>query len=150
NNKGGQPSEPESIGPTVPLVWSKEPPIKEWDKELEAVKDQLPKLAPEQLRQLQPKIEQFVRKVKLARAMQIATTEMVKAMRDGKAVDIGVMEMVSSSTREQRLLGIYCLCAIDEITNLLDVLGNENPAFAEERDAAIYALRRWLSWNSKQ
>jgi len=150
NNKDGPPAEPVSIGPTVPRVWSKEIPFKEWDKELETAREQLPTLPPDQARQIQPRLEQLTRKVKQARAMQVATTEMVKSMKDGKPVAIGVMEMVSSSTREQRLLGIYCLCAIDEITNLLDVLGNENPAYAEERDTAIYALRRWLSWNSKQ
>src|SRR5207247_2234688 len=109
-----------------------------------------PKLPPDQARLIQPKLEQLGRKVKQARAMQVATIEMDKAMKEGKPVVIGVMEMVSSSTREQRLLGIYCLAAIDEITNLLDVLGNENQAYAEERDAAIFAMRRWISWSTKQ
>jgi hypothetical protein len=41
-------------------------------------------------------------------------------------------------------LAIYCLGALDEIGDLLDVLGDTDPIRLRERETAIFTLRRWL------
>jgi hypothetical protein len=41
-------------------------------------------------------------------------------------------------------LAIYCLGALDEISDLLDVLGDTDVIRPRERETAIFTLRRWL------
>jgi hypothetical protein len=57
-----------------------------------------------------------------------------------------VLQEVLQKTNDfmQHKLAIYCLGALDEVSDLLDVLGDTDVIRPRERETAIFTLRRWL------
>ncbi|HEY7312073.1 MAG TPA: HEAT repeat domain-containing protein [Gemmataceae bacterium] len=53
-------------------------------------------------------------------------------------------EVMQKNDFMQHQLAIYCLGALDEMDELLEVLGDTDPVHAPDRDTAIFTLRRWL------
>ncbi len=49
-----------------------------------------------------------------------------------------------------RVLAIYCLAAIDAVGLVLDSLGEQREGGAADREAAMFALQRWVSRGSQQ
>jgi hypothetical protein len=65
---------------------------------------------------------------------------------DGKAsVEAALAEGLRHDRTAVRLLSIYSFGAVDAPGLLLDVLADEDPKDAPDRDAAVFALRRWLA-----
>jgi HEAT repeat protein len=79
-----------------------------------------------------------------ARRMRAAVA--LLAVRLGDAPPLKALnEVVRSDKRPTRLLAIYCLGALDALWELISLAGDEDPARAAEREAAIFTLRRWMS-----
>jgi hypothetical protein len=62
-----------------------------------------------------------------------------------------IMTVVGESTdRTDRMLGLWFLAALDEVSLLIDFLRNNDPAHADIRTTAAYGLRDWLGRNGPQ
>jgi hypothetical protein len=76
---------------------------------------------------------------------------MTKALKDlevllgVRKVDVGLKETLKAKEMDSRKLAIYCLGAIDDISELIDVLGDEDPDHWVDRGAAIFTLQRFIS-----
>jgi hypothetical protein len=82
--------------------------------------------------------------------MNVALKELAMAMQVPPKTVPGVLkEGLTNDNRHYRLLSIYALSAIDQVGDLLDQLGDEDPNHVLERDEATYALRRWISRDAK-
>jgi hypothetical protein len=81
--------------------------------------------------------------------MNLALKELAMVLVPPKAVNIVLKEGLSNTSMPARLLSIYALSAIDQVGDLLDQLGDEDPNHVLERDEATYALRRWISRDAK-
>lgn len=77
--------------------------------------------------------------------MRLAIEEISKRMVDRKAVDIVLLEGTQSTKNSHHVLSILSLGAIDAVPTLLDILGDEDPRRGQDRNVAIFALRRWIS-----
>jgi hypothetical protein len=89
---------------------------------------------------------------KIADEMVIALKELSRRM-VGKKPPALVLEEVRSSVEARpanRVLSIYSYCALDDVSKLLDALGDEDPTHVLERDTAIFTLRRWLARDAGQ
>jgi hypothetical protein len=67
-----------------------------------------------------------------------------------KVIDVALRESLEKQEIGARKLAIYCLGAIDDLSKLIEVLGDENPEHFIDRDAATHTLRRWVSGGSGQ
>jgi hypothetical protein len=68
------------------------------------------------------------------------TTPLVVALQEGR----------NKNDFPSRALSIYSLGALDEVKELIEILGDEDPAHARDRLTAIYVLRLWISRDGKQ
>jgi hypothetical protein len=50
--------------------------------------------------------------------------------------------------RTDKLLGVWCLAALDEVARLVELLNDNDPDNADVRETAVHALRSWLARNS--
>jgi cytoskeletal protein RodZ len=80
-----------------------------------------------------------------ASGMERALKAVMVRMTVDKSPLVALKEVLDNTEQffEHRL-AIYCLAAMDEIKDLLDILGRPDEIHAPDRDIAIYALRRWL------
>jgi hypothetical protein len=62
-----------------------------------------------------------------------------------KPVKVALREALEKESPALRIAAVFCLAAVDDPGKLLDVLGSEQRNHAPDRNAAIYALRHWLS-----
>ncbi|HEY7327500.1 MAG TPA: hypothetical protein VH592_07670 [Gemmataceae bacterium] len=105
-----------------------------------------PKLSAQELdfakRVLFPK--RFMADTQQAKSMELA----LKAIRDRMTVDkppqVALQETLNNNQYSEHQLALYCLAALDEAKDLLDVLGKADLPHGLDRDNAIFALRRWL------
>ncbi len=85
----------------------------------------------------------------------VANSEQVQAMeralraiRDRMTVDkeprTALQETLTNNQYSEHQLALYCLAALDEVKDLLDILGRADLPHGADRDTAIFALRRWL------
>jgi hypothetical protein len=80
-----------------------------------------------------------------AKELRPARGEIAGRMTGGQPVDVMLLEGAQSSpVREQRILCIYGLGAVDAVGSLFDLLASEDKQAGPEREAAIFALRRWV------
>jgi hypothetical protein len=81
---------------------------------------------------------------KQAREMELA----LKAIRARMTVDkdprTALQETLTNNQYTEHQLALYCLAALDEVKDLLDILGKADLPHGADRDTAIFALRRWL------
>jgi hypothetical protein len=83
--------------------------------------------------------------LKEAASALAAMADLSKRMMEKKEVNVVLLEGRSSQQISDRLLAIYSFGALDEVKQLLDVLGDEDPAHGLERITAVSVLQRWLS-----
>jgi hypothetical protein len=63
-----------------------------------------------------------------------------------KPLTVALEEGLAKDTKpEDRLLAIYSFGALDDARQLLEILGDNDPAHQADREASIYVLRRWIS-----
>jgi hypothetical protein len=79
-----------------------------------------------------------------ARDMELA----LKAVRDRMTVDkspqVALQETLTNNQYSEHQLALYCLAALDEVKDLLDVLSKADLPHGADRDTAVIALHRWL------
>jgi hypothetical protein len=72
----------------------------------------------------------------------------LRAIRDRMTVDkdprTALQETLTNNQYSEHQLALYCLAALDEVKDLLDILGKADLPHGADRDTAIFALRRWL------
>jgi cytoskeletal protein RodZ len=86
-----------------------------------------------------------------ARDMELA----LKAVRDRMTVDkdprTALQETLTLTNRyAEHQLALYCLAALDEVKDLLDIISKADAIYAPDRDTAIVALWRWLDHGKGQ
>jgi serine/threonine protein kinase len=64
---------------------------------------------------------------------------------DKTEVEAALGELLRNDAPASRLLAVYCLGAIDDAGKVLDVLADDDPTHAPDREAAVFTLRRWLA-----
>jgi hypothetical protein len=150
DNGGGRPAPPQRID-TLPAIWSKNPPVEKWARAAEDVRRQLREAPPKKGPELQAFLNHLREQIKKADAIQAVLEPLSKSIPYKTPVAMALME-AREPTRDQsqRLLSIYALGAIDEVGQLLDVLGSASPHSGPDREAAILGLRRWLSRGPEQ
>jgi cytoskeletal protein RodZ len=78
----------------------------------------------------------------------------LKAIRDRMTVDkdprTALQETLGNNQFAEHQLALYCLASLDEVKDLLDVLGKADAVYAPDRDTAIFALWRWLDHGKGQ
>ncbi len=78
----------------------------------------------------------------------------LKAVRDRMTVEkppqVALQETLANNKFAENKLALYCLAALDEVKDLLDVLGKADVPHAPDRDTAVFALRRWLDHGKGQ
>lgn len=80
-----------------------------------------------------------------AEKMDLALDTLSKQMLPPKDPSVVLREILQKSTDPAaRRLAIYCLGAMDEADDLLEVLGDSDPKHMPDRETAIFTLRRWL------
>jgi hypothetical protein len=85
-----------------------------------------------------------------AEKMDVALKQLSQHMLVEKAPSVVLEEVLQKGTDlMQHRLAIYCLGALDEISALLDVLGDTDITHARERETAIFTLRRWLGRDAR-
>jgi hypothetical protein len=86
----------------------------------------------------------------LAKEMAVALQELSLRMVGKQRPEVILLEGREKEQPMGRLLAIYSLCALDEVGKLIEILGDETEAHSPDREAAIFALRRWLSRGPEQ
>jgi hypothetical protein len=80
-----------------------------------------------------------------AEKMDLALKTLSQRMLPPKDPTVVLEEVLQKSNDPmQHKLAIYCLGALENVAELLDVLGDTDPVHAPDRDTAIFTLRRWL------
>lgn len=78
----------------------------------------------------------------------------LKAIRDRMTVDnppeVALIDTLTKNNFAENKLALYCLAALDQVKDLLDVLGKADAIHAPDRDTAVFALRRWLDHGKGQ
>jgi hypothetical protein len=85
-----------------------------------------------------------------ANEMQLAVKELSGRMDVMKPPVLVVEEALGSERPAARSLAIYSLGAMDQVTRLVNVLGEEDPNKAPDREKIIFTLRCWLGHNGEQ
>ncbi|HEY7308615.1 MAG TPA: hypothetical protein VH643_04545, partial [Gemmataceae bacterium] len=79
-----------------------------------------------------------------AEKMEQALTSLSRQMLPSTEPTTVLKQVLQKTDFMQHQLAIYCLGAMDEVEELLEVLGDTDPVHAPDRDTAIFTLRRWL------
>jgi hypothetical protein len=150
DNKGGPPAAPLRVE-KAPPIWSKDSPIAEWKRERQEIQQKIEKLPADKARELKAYHDSLGGRIKSAEAMTSALEPLSKSITDSQSVSAALVEgSRPAHDLAHRLLSIYALSALDEVVPLLGVLAREKEDAGPDRDAAVYAMRRWLSRDAEQ
>jgi hypothetical protein len=87
----------------------------------------------------------------LADRTKRAIDELFKGFANEKVpVEVTLQQALKSEDSAQRVLAILCMGAIDDLSALIDALGDEDGQHSDVRLVAIHALRHWLGRNDEQ
>src|SRR5262249_33079026 len=67
----------------------------------------------------------------------------------GKNVEVALQETLQKTDPAARVLASFCLTALDSVGPVLEALRDEDPVRAPDREAAFFALQRWVGRSSK-
>jgi hypothetical protein len=84
------------------------------------------------------------------RPMLAALRDLDLRLSDKRSLENVLTESFAKEAREPKLLAMYSLAAIDDVSQLIDYLADSDPSHFLERDTAIFALRRWISRSAAQ
>jgi hypothetical protein len=88
---------------------------------------------------------------KKADEMKLAVDDLGKLLAEEKsAVAVTIMELLNSQFPRHRMLGVWCLGALDDLPHLLNALDDQEEMHSEIRRTAIHALRQWLGRGPQQ
>ncbi|MFO0879373.1 MAG: hypothetical protein U0840_18660 [Gemmataceae bacterium] len=77
--------------------------------------------------------------------MQTALKNLETLFGTKKTVETALKEMREQPDPLARMLAVYCMTAVDMIGPVIDALGDEDDTHAADREAAMFALQRWVS-----
>jgi hypothetical protein len=100
---------------------------------------------PVRLPQVPPVWDKDPPRTDVAKRMNAALTGLAGRLAGKKPVAVALREERERDSGPSRLLALYCAAALDDVGTLIEGLGDEGPTHAADREAAIFALRRWLS-----
>jgi hypothetical protein len=88
----------------------------------------------------------------IPRKMTAALRTLQVRLEATKTVDVALKEAVEKEDAPLplRFLAIYSMAAIDDVNELIERLDDDNIRHGPDRDAAVFALRRWISRSAKQ
>jgi len=93
-----------------------------------------------------PSPEALPDRQRLLRDMQVALKDLEALLSAaGKPVEVALREMLEKPDPIAQQLAIYCLAATDDVVKVVTMLGDEEPQHWPAREAAFFALRRWVS-----
>ncbi len=81
--------------------------------------------------------------------MELALKQLSQRMLPDKPPIVALEEVLQTEPSMQHNLAIYCLGALDEIKELIKVLGSTDSFQRLDRDTAILALRRWMGRDAR-
>ncbi len=81
--------------------------------------------------------------------IETALKNLETLLTSGKNVEVALQETLQKPDPAARVLAIYCLTALDSIGPVLEALRDEDPVRAPDREAAFFALQRWVGRSSK-
>jgi hypothetical protein len=86
------------------------------------------------------------RRNKAIRSMELAVKNLGELLKTpGKSVAVALKETRASNDPVARQLAIYGLGAIDDVSEVVNALGDEDPTHGADRFAAFSTLQRWIS-----
>ncbi len=69
---------------------------------------------------------------------------------DKKSVEVTLQEALDSTNPTQRDLAVLFLCGLDDVSTVIDALGDQDPSHGDVRRAAIFALQHWIGRDGTQ
>ncbi len=97
-----------------------------------------------------PTPEEVGERIRDVRRMTVALKDLEARLSSDKKVNIAIKEGLTKEDPMARVMSIYCLGEIDDLGNLIDVMGDEELTHGIDRSSAIYTLRRWLARGAGQ
>jgi hypothetical protein len=85
-----------------------------------------------------------------AEGMEQALAALHRRMTVDKSPLVALEEVLDNEKPYEHRLVIYCLAALDEVKELMNILGNADAVHAPDRFVAFVALRRWLDRGEEQ
>jgi hypothetical protein len=85
-----------------------------------------------------------------AAEMLLAVKELEAKLTGKTTAESVLLTNLKSERPSFRMLAVRCLGAIDDLSHLLDALGDEDPTHADVRVEAIEVLRNWIGRNAGQ
>jgi hypothetical protein len=76
--------------------------------------------------------------------MLAAMDQLEKRLTARAALEVVLLENLNHSAPVDRILGVLCLGAIDDLPRLIDALGDEQESHGDVRDFATLTLRQWI------
>jgi len=86
----------------------------------------------------------------LAGEMRLAVNELQEKMTGKTTLESVLVTNLKSERPSVRRLAVRCLGAIDDVSHVLDALGDEDPNHFDVREEAIEVLRNWIGRNAGQ
>jgi hypothetical protein len=139
-----QPPEPIPV-PAVPLIWSHASPTSVLSKQYDRLSEAFSKAKVEEAQKLKPLLDFYNDQRDRAKKMVIALGELSDLLGENKSLELALEVQRLDMNRERRRLAVYGLGAIGELDKLLATLTDEDPEHVDERDNAVFVLRRYLS-----
>jgi hypothetical protein len=69
---------------------------------------------------------------------------------DKKSVEVTLQEALDSTDPTQRDLAVLFLCGLDDVSTVIDALGDQDPSHPDVRRAASIALQHWIGRDGTQ
>ncbi|MFL5243223.1 MAG: hypothetical protein ACJ8FY_14050 [Gemmataceae bacterium] len=106
---------------------------------------------PSYLKENLPIWNKTIAHTKLAEEMKGAVEQLWKNLiNDKKSVEVTLQEALDSTDPRLRILAVLYLGALDDVSTLIDALGDQEPSHFDVRRAAIFALQHWIGRDGTQ
>jgi hypothetical protein len=85
-----------------------------------------------------------------AREVTLVLRELARQMSTTPNVSRPLLDLLEKDAPLPRIVALFCFTALDDVDRLIDRLGDAQESHLEDRDMAIFCLRRWLSQGEAQ
>jgi hypothetical protein len=85
-----------------------------------------------------------------AREVTLVLRELARQMSTTPNVARPLRDLLDKDAPLSRIVALYCFTGLDDVDRLIDRLGDGQESHQEDRDTAIFCLRRWLSQGEAQ
>jgi hypothetical protein len=92
-----------------------------------------------------------IARTKLAEEVKKAVEQLWRGLIDDKkSVEVTLQEALDSTDPTQRDLAVLFLCGLDDVSTVIDALGDQDPSHPDVRRAASIALQHWIGRDGTQ